>query len=235
MTEMPPFDALQAGFSGKRVNLFTHYARSQTSASAWALMNWDAQVGAALSIELGHVEVLVRNAIHRELVALSNRLAKDANWFDHLGTLGISGNDAARIEDLKRDLQQRSTRNPRRVIGSSDIVAGLSFGLWRNLVGNTYHRALWDPRLHRAFSNVARPTVSDALGRATDLRNRIAHRRPICKRIAPADTRQASPDSNVAWLLDELANIRRLAVWVAPAVASFLAVADLEDLIRSRP
>lgn len=50
-------------------------------AAAMALYQWNAEVSAALGTTLGHLEVLLRNALHHELTAWSTRQHGEARWY----------------------------------------------------------------------------------------------------------------------------------------------------------
>ncbi|MEV0006344.1 hypothetical protein AB0H28_29245, partial [Micromonospora sp. NPDC050980] len=49
--------------------------------AAVALYRWNAEISAALGTTLGHVEVLLRNALHEELAAWSLRRYGEPTWY----------------------------------------------------------------------------------------------------------------------------------------------------------
>jgi len=141
-------------------------------AQALSLYRWNATASAAMHICLGHVEVLMRNAMDTQLTAMSPIGA----WYI---TLSPRLNAYAREEiGVAR---ARATKNGRAET-QGQVVAELTFGFWRYLVSPQYHRVLWTPGLYRAFPGVAIGEASDTLSRLLDMRNRIAHYEPIHNR-----------------------------------------------------
>jgi hypothetical protein len=217
-----PFESMQRAFSTNRVNLFTQAASSPTKANAWAMALWNGKVSAALWGEIGMAEVVVRNAIHRELTKLAQRETESSEWFHQLARLGIDGAAADRVRDTLAQLDtDRKAHTP------GYVVAGLSFGFWGRVLAASDAESLWRRQLHRAFPRgTVHHDVAHAMRTVHDLRNRIAHHRPICK---------GTPAANIAELFTALAAIRNLVSWTAPDLAGHLHTYGIEDLIHARP
>jgi hypothetical protein len=140
--------------------------------AALALYQWNTTVAAAFWADLGHLEVILRNALHERLTEWST-----PNWYvgnRHLFT------------DRMRSLVDEARLRARRagyVETPGRVVAELNFGFWRYLLAARYERSLWRPCLYRAFpGNGRRRDVHDAVAALHQLRNRIAHHEPIYNR-----------------------------------------------------
>ncbi|HEV6955663.1 MAG TPA: hypothetical protein VKY86_20655 [Promicromonospora sp.] len=155
---------------------------------AFARYEWNIEASAGVMGLSSVVEVVVRNAIDRELTTWARRAhGPHAEWFDH-APLDLKG---------RRD---------------GKVVAELSFGFWRYLLESRYHTALWVPALHRAFPDGARDLrqrrahVAHQMQQLQFVRNRAAHHEPIhCrdlgKDLLAAETllQHVSADA-VAWM-----------------------------------
>jgi hypothetical protein len=159
----------------------SHYVRDAGSETrALTLYAWNAELSAALLVDIHYLEVVLRNAIYTELKA-------------------IVGNDASVFEALERerwfsqqsreDLAKARTRlsGRARPITEDGMIAELSFGFWRYLLTGKYHRVLWERGLWRAFPDLAnaqdrRRDIEKGVRAAYELRNRIAHHEPVYAR-----------------------------------------------------
>jgi hypothetical protein len=148
--------------------------------AAIALYEWNAEAAAALWVTLGHVEVLVRNAMHEQLTRWSAAEFDQPRWYlDPTRRLAeIARRDIA-------DARRRATRTGQPETPGR-VVAELTLGFWRYLLAARYERALWLTCLRPAFPGIAgrgmRRDVHDALADLHVLRNRIAHHEPVHNR-----------------------------------------------------
>lgn len=146
--------------------------------AALRLYAWNAEVAAAFWGPLHCLEVVMRNAMHRELAARFGR----PDWWSS-PALGLHPFADRRVRELL-DRHQVG-------VGPDRIVADLEFGFWVSLLGrgNDYEMRLWRPALHRAFPGYRGPraTLSDQMGSVRLFRNRIAHHEPIYYRHLEAD------------------------------------------------
>ena len=220
----PELAALAAAVSKARLELFVRETfTTQGTADldrAWALMTWNAEVSSAFWAEIGWVELVVRNAIDRELARMSTKhpkTGKDPHWFHHTRALGFRHGDADRVDEAVGKLTSEGKAiNPQRV------VAMLNFGFWRHIVAAPNHENLWVPQLHHAFPGQTRVSVESAMVLVHDLRNR-----PICKGGAQA---------NVVALHAVLGACHRLVGWAAPPFApTIVASSRVARLINARP
>lgn len=149
-------------------------------AAALALYEWNAEVSGALGTTLGHLEVLLRNAMHDALTTWSTARHGEPRWYLDPG--GLLTADAARDVDTAR---RRATRDGRPET-SGRVVAELTFGFWRYLVASRYERTLWLDCLRQAFPELRgrgmRRDVSNAVRDLHLARNRMAHHEPMFNR-----------------------------------------------------
>lgn len=157
-----------------------------TPEGAVLLYEWNLAVSAALFETLGAVEVIVRNAFHRELAARHAARGGRGRWYEArwLDPKGRQDVDKAR---------ERATRGNRPELAGK-VIAELSFGFWRYLATRRYQTTAW-PALRQAFprhpgaSGGFRGDVDDRMQRIHTLRNRIAHHEPVFRRNLEHDHR----------------------------------------------
>jgi hypothetical protein len=145
--------------------------------AALDLYQWNAEVSAAFWVVLGHLEILVRNAMHEQLTALSVSRRTGPDWY-----LALAGDLSSEACATIADARRHATANGRaETVGR--VVAELPFGFWRYLLASRYERTLWRTRLYRAFPGQGRrQAVYTKLAGTHQLRNRIAHHEPIHNR-----------------------------------------------------
>jgi hypothetical protein len=144
--------------------------------AAIALYEWNAQIGAALLEVLGHVEIVLRNALDRSLSAWFSTTSLPGEWYDDPLNLF----DAYGKEDVNaaRDKLARA----RKTETHGRIIAELPFGFWRFLLSRKYQNTLWAQALRHAFPGLqpqTRSVVYNIVDDLSTLRNRIAHHEPI--------------------------------------------------------
>jgi hypothetical protein len=156
---------------------------------ALVLYEWDTHASAALMQTTALVEVIVRNALDRELTAWAAKRG-GRSWFD---TAPLD----QRGRQVLAEARDRATRNGRRPEAHGKVVAELSLGFWRVLTASKYHANLWVPNLHRAFPGAdanlrqRRVQVEGVLQQIGNARNRAAHAEPTHRRNLAADLNRA--------------------------------------------
>ncbi len=130
-----------------------------------------------LWVVLGHLEVLVRNAMHQQLVAWTTRQFGEPLWYTDPGMIFNDKTTTDIAIARTRAVLDGNRESP------GKVVAELNFGFWRFLVAIRYERSLWRTCLHRAFPGQGRrKAVHAKLAALHELRNRIAHHEPIHNR-----------------------------------------------------
>ena len=178
------------------------------------LYQWNADVSAAFWRTLGHVEVLVRNALHRELTEWSRHQHGTDRWYMAIDRL-VSPQTRNDIGLARR----RGTRNGRPETPGR-VVAELNLGFWRFLLARRYDGTLWRYCMYRAFPGQQRAQVERAIAALHVLRNRLGHHEPVHNRPLP----------------DLLALALDVANWIDPAASDWISAHDSTPrLIRARP
>ena len=180
---------------------------------ALSLYRWNIEMSGALQEALSVVEVFLRNAMDAQLRAWNmaqpprGPLIYNQEWVkDPAGPLFAILNPKARhksgrfstYQDAKsraetsRSARPSSHRRHGYPIDHDDVVAHMSFGIWKKLlptkdlthpsgIGDQAQRTLWQDALHKAFPHHPDPTVIKYwVDRLHGLRNRVAHLEPLC-------------------------------------------------------
>jgi hypothetical protein len=157
--------------------------RVATRPKALALYEWSTRTSAAAFEVVGHIEVLLRNAVDRCLREHFREEQCGIPWF----LLPTPGGEhvaeaVAAVRERLRPLRKESRHQ---------IVAGLSFGFWSAILGTRYEE-LWRDCLHRAFPNSSgkRKQVLVAIERVRKFRNRLAHHDSLINVDVPFEVRQ---------------------------------------------
>jgi hypothetical protein len=166
--------------------LAPYYRGNATSHdSAVRLYLWNLRLTAAFTEIIAVAEVVLRNAMHRELTETFG-----AQWYCRADLF-----DDRTLSELTRAWNQVNL--PDRSIATVPVgkfIAETMLGLWINLLDAGGHRGraparvnvdyeeqLWRPALYRAFpnSNKRRKTVHRTASQLRALRNRTAHHEPL--------------------------------------------------------
>nr|WP_296066317.1 Abi family protein [uncultured Actinoplanes sp.] len=144
---------------------------------ALALYAWNADLSAAVAKTIGHVEIILRNALHETLVDWSAKRFGDERWYLDPGRYL----QPRATEDI-RAARRRATQTGRSET-SGRVVAELNLGFWRFLLAKHYDETLWRSALYRAFPGEnRRRVIHDAATVLHLCRNRVAHHEPIFNR-----------------------------------------------------
>ncbi|MFI9381387.1 hypothetical protein [Kutzneria sp. NPDC052558] len=172
---------------------------------ARTVYEWSALTSAAAFAVVGHLEVLLRNALDRCLREHFREEHTGIPWF-LLPTPG--GEHVAEAVAAVRGRLREQRKESRH-----QIVAGLSFGFWSGLLGPKYEE-LWRDCLHRAFphSSGRRKQVAVAVERVRVFRNRLAHHDSTINVDIPFEIRQIIElaryiDADAAMWLERCGNV----------------------------
>jgi hypothetical protein len=172
---------------------------------ALRLYEWSARTSSAAFEVVGHLEVLLRNALDRCLRQHFREDQWGIPWF----LLPTPGGE--HVADAVAAVRERL--RPQRQESRHQIVAGLSFGFWSGLLGPKYEE-LWRDCLHRAFPNSSgkRKQIAVAVERIRKFRNRIAHHDSTISVDIPFEVRQVIElasyiDGNAARWLERCSNV----------------------------
>ncbi|MDV5143180.1 hypothetical protein R1T08_02360 [Streptomyces sp. SBC-4] len=185
--------------------------------AALALYRWNSEISAAFFESLGHLEVMLRNALDARLVARQLRRGLSDEWFiDAAVPLSAEARD-----DIAK-AQGRAARGCKGPAPRGKIIAELGFGFWRFLLARQYKATLW-PDLARAFPRAPKRAlyvVEEPIKRLHAFRNRIAHHEGIWH--LPLDKR---------W-----DDIQALLGYIEPAAADWVTDSSrIDDVLARRP
>lgn len=175
-------------------------AARQNERNALALYLWHADLTAAVQTVLSATEVILRNAMDRELQAWNNRTTGGSqSWLLFTPEAPLRSLSAGKRTEAKnraeKEYQARDDTHYRYGISVShdDVLAQLMFGVWKDLLpnhqqgaGSTTENAnrerLWREALCLTFPNVSDPDGSTTFWRVFHLhhlRNRVSHMEPL--------------------------------------------------------
>lgn len=155
------------------------------------LYTWNARLAAAFLHDTGHLEVGLRNAYDRALLAHPNLLYTD--WLTERGAdllfpphmvKGRGGRPWDKNKTPRKKVRdaRQIARMPRGA-PRGKAIAELSFGFWTYLTDDLHEKTLWVPVLHTAYTTgTNRSQVHAALSDLRDLRNRVAHQESVFDR-----------------------------------------------------
>jgi hypothetical protein len=200
---------LEGRLSGERLAPY-RAACGGDLAAAVALYEWNADVSAALGTTLGHLEILLRNAMHTELTRWTVARFGEPWWYL----------DPARVLSAESLAYIVQAVRGQRAETAGRVVAELPLGFWRFLLARNYDRGLWHPCLNRAFGRRRRSAVHDAVKKLNDARNRMAHHEPMFNR----------PISDLRTTALEVAG------WICPVTRDWIdAGCRVSQLLATRP
>lgn len=140
------------------------------------LYTWNIEVAAAMWGPLHVLEVVLRNALDRQLAAHTGR----QDWWRQLW---LSYRQSDQLDAAQRAAAATHTTG---AVTTGHVVAELSLGFWTALLANRYHDRLWEPALKQAFAHrprsIRRGDIHARLDGLRLLRNRIAHHEPVFAR-----------------------------------------------------
>lgn len=160
------------------------------STRALTLYEWNARLAAALQRDLGHLEVGLRNAYDRALLAHPTVAGRD--WIDPavypmlLPPHIVKDQDGN--EQDKNATPRSAIKNARKYAGYREggpvqrgkVIAEFMFGFWSYLSDSLHEKTLWVATLHSAYQPGAdRAQLHAALGELREVRNRLAHNESI--------------------------------------------------------
>jgi hypothetical protein len=149
--------------------------------STVALYEWNMAMSTAMFQDLGAFEILLRNAMDLSLRAKYQPTAAAAPWYSQVPLTDRAKETLALAMD-------RAAGNSGVAPIQDKVVAELTFGFWRYLLGSRYQASVWPCVLRYSFTNVQpgekvqRKAVEDIVLSLYLLRNRIAHHEPIFDR-----------------------------------------------------
>lgn len=172
-----------------RLRNYKAYFNTTDDQDVYACYQWNNEVSRSFVALIHLVEVVMRNAYHRELSRfhshrLGNAVVDSMDWYNHMVFPKTPKNQVI-DGGLKKTLDKLKKRSH---YTHHDVVSNLTFGFWTNIVKETTTQ--WGAVLPLVFPyalrNLALGKNQDQLrlrvGLVNDMRNRISHWEPVWKR-----------------------------------------------------
>ncbi len=191
---------------------------------ALRLYEWNADLAGAFWVDLGLLEIPLRNALDQALRRRHEGLHRPGDWLeDPAGELGRDRRGPGRHVQPYQDIAaaRRRVQDNRKPLDRDQIISETPFGLWHQLVSDR-QRFLW-PDLASAFP--AAPSrnhrhVREPVSALRHFRNRIAHHH----RIWPHDCQARHTD------------LLTLAGYIDPHLGTWIATrSHVPTLLATRP
>ncbi|RON55956.1 Abi family protein [Pseudomonas frederiksbergensis] len=190
-------DPFIKALSTPRLRNYRSYFNAVDDHDVYACYQWNNEVSRSLVPLIHLVEIVMRNAYHKELSRfhsqrLNQPIVDSMNWYDHLSL--TKHNDGGLSKTLKK-LKKKSS------FTDHDVVSNLTFGFWTNISKETNTQwgvvlPLVFPNTNRNFSLAKNTDWLEArVGLVNDIRNRISHWEPIWKRGDLMEERVIRPGS----------------------------------------
>lgn len=202
---LPRFDGYVAETGGDQV-------------AALRLYEWNGEVSSSLHGSIGQFEVLLRNALDKQLVRYHERVhGGDGVWWKD-PAMPLQPDLAQLVVEARKRARRGGTPETH-----GKVVAELMFGFWRFLLDSRHSSTLWAPALRHAFPHLrpkVRTEVYERLERLNLLRNRIAHYEPIYR----------TP------LHERFHDLLVVAGWICPTTAAWISsTSTFRDVLDERP
>jgi len=154
---------------------------------ALELYKWNAELSGACFEVLGHLEVLLRNAIDSQLRIYFEEVKVGIPWFLLKIAEGKVQTSIDSDISTARMRLQRSDQDTRH-----QIIASTYLGFWTGLLSSS-HDQLWRRSIHKAFpgSSGVRADLASACNGLQLFRNRLAHPNSLLAADVPFQLRQA--------------------------------------------
>ncbi len=178
---------------------------------AFALYDWNSHVAGATLVDVGHLEVALRNVYDDQLssrfpqwaidptTALFTRTAGHPSV--HGGQQVLNQGSQNRLAAARAGLGQSPTHG--------QVVAALDFGFWSTMTRRERTATFWTPMLAHAFpSHLSRGRVHNVVDKLRKFRNRLAHNEPMF--------------SSRTGLADRLRELDTLFSWIRPVAATWV-------------
>lgn len=188
-------------------------ATNQNERDALSLYRWHSDLTAAVQSVLGTTEVILRNAMDRELQAWNNReLVIQQSWLlsDPAAPLRSLSADKRKnaVKRADNEAKDRTPGHPRhgQPVNHDDVLAQVMFGMWKDLLPNHMPDAdpdktenknrvrLWEESLINAFPHINDPDGEQVfwfVARLHRLRNRVSHMEPLLNIDVSEEVNQA--------------------------------------------
>jgi hypothetical protein len=149
--------------------------------TALELYQWNTALASALARDMGHIEVLLRNAYDKVIQSKYGEWTSGQSPFHSLMQGYAATQNQQATENQKSLAQIRDARSGLDHPTHGHIVANLSLGYWVAFTKSCRSSTHWDGFLSTAFKakGVSRGQVHRLAGSFAGIRNRCAHLEPV--------------------------------------------------------
>lgn len=191
-------EQLYSWFSEQRFRKFETYANGDKT-KAEELYKDNILLSEALYPVLSVFEVVLRNAIHKELEKFHGR----EDWYEDWRYYPDLSDPLELIQEAIRQIRDRQED-----INSGKVIAEMTLGFWISLFNARYERILWKP-LRLCFKQIPknqrqRHVVSSNLNKIRTLRNRVYHYEPICWNLNALENNYNQIITTLGWINNDL-------------------------------
>lgn len=160
-------EELEVWFSEPRLHRYRMYRNPEQ------VYHWNAHITKELLVDIGHLEILLRNAVDRAL-RQDDRYGK--YWFQN-PALPLSYQAQKSVVKAV----ERATRRGTRPLDAGRVIAELPFDFWRYLFSKYYQATVWPKFASCLSTKVSRVEFERHLNFVYINRNRFSHHEPIVK------------------------------------------------------
>lgn len=160
-------EELEVWFSEPRLHRYRMYRNPEQ------VYHWNAHITKELLVDIGHLEILLRNAVDRAL-RQDDRYGK--YWFQN-AALPLS----YQAQKSVAKAVERATRRGTRPLDAGRVIAELPFDFWRYLFSKYYQATVWPKFASGLSTKVSRVEFERHLNFVYINRNRFSHHEPIAK------------------------------------------------------
>lgn len=190
---------------------------------ALRLYEWNALTAGAALVEVGYLEVAMRNAYVDNIARIYPDWMSEHSsfWTRRVGDSIRKGNQEKanrlslkRLDDAERYL--RGTKTPDR------IIANTSLGFWTSLTDSEREPTMWTNIISEAYpAKTSRGQVHRLATNVNDFRNRLTHHEPLFSRPGA--------------LCDHILEVRRLHHMIHPESANRVGRTNTKSIISQCP
>jgi hypothetical protein len=211
---------LQQAFSQERMKKFFDYYKNEDKAIE--LYKSNIIISESFYSILSVFEVALRNSINDELSNFCN----SNEWYKNLATF-------PGLYDLNPEIGKAQKRIADRMetIICTKVIAELTLGFWVRLFNSKYEKILWKD-LRKAFPNLQktnrkRHTVSSALNKIRNFRNRVYHYEPIIWNFDSLENIHKDIKLVLYWINSDIQN------WILPLDRFPIVLSDVKNKMTS--
>lgn len=157
---------------------FQVYDKTGNVEDALDLYDWNSRLSAACARDIGHLEICLRNAYDKQIVADHGEWTDPNSGFHNLES-GIS-TTRAKQQVLNNETWNQVADAFDKSASHGHVLANLTFGFWYSFTDSLRTDTHWNRTLYKAFpKGTSRGTVHALVKDLVKFRNRLSHWEPV--------------------------------------------------------